>query len=129
MKISAKNTKCSCARINHAWLDTFVSMNGHEVSILERLKSDALSVRGDFFFFAQDRIDQGAFTGTQPIALYCGKEVVKVTNWRDVFIKAVDILSEKNKGKLVAAARNFGNSYVALSSSKMRIRRNSLMLI
>ena len=120
MKTSVKNTKCSCARINHAWLDAFVSMNGHEVSILERLKSDALSVRGDFFFFAQDRIDQGAFTGTQPIALYCGKEVVKVTNWRDVFIKAVDILSERNKGKLVAAARNFGNSYVALSSAKMR---------
>ena len=66
--------------MNHAWLDRFVPMNGHEVSILERLKSDALTVRGDFFFFAQDRIDQGVFTGTQPIALYCGKDEVKVAN-------------------------------------------------
>ncbi len=96
-------------------------MNGHEVSILERLKSDALTVRGDFFFFAQDRIDQGVFTGTQPIALYCEKEVVKVASWRDVFIKAVDVLAGRNMGKLVAAARNFGNSYVALSSARMRV--------
>ena len=120
MKTSAEKTKCSCAHINHAWLDRFVSMNGHEFSILERLKSDALSVRGDFFFFAQDRIDQGVFTGTQPVALYCGNEVVKVANWRDVFIKAVDILAERNLGKFVDAARNFGNSYVGLSSAKMR---------
>ena len=120
MKTSAKKTKCTCARIKHAWLDGFVSENGNAVSILGRLKSDALSVGGDFFFFKEDRIDQGVFTGTQPIALYCGKEVVKVANWRDVFIKAVDGLAERNIGSLVAAAKNFGNSYVALSSTKMR---------
>ena len=106
--------------MNHAWLVGHIADRRNKGSVLERLKADALSVKGDFFFFAQDRIDQGAFTGTQPVALYCGDKVAKVTNWRDVFIKAVDVLSEHNAEKLVAAAKGFGNSYVALSSSKMR---------
>ena len=115
-----KKTKIHRVRVDHAWLDGRVADKRNKSSVMERLITDALSVNGDFFFFAKDRIDQGSFKGTQPLALYCGTEMMKVVNWREVFIKAVDILAKRDKKTLVTAARVFDNSYVALSSSKMR---------
>lgn len=120
MKTGQRKTKISRARIDHAWLDKIVVAKNHKGSVLDRIMNDAESVAGEFFFFAQDRIEQGVFTGTQPIALYCGKERLKVSNWRDVFIKTVDVLAGMDEKGLRSAAENFGNSYVALNSDRMR---------
>ena len=106
--------------MNHTWLVGSIADRRDKTPVLERINAEALSVNGDFFFFAQDRIDQGAFTGTQPLTLYCGKKAVKVTTWREVFIKTVEVLAERDAKRLLAAAKDFGNSYVALSSARMR---------
>ncbi len=119
MKTTFEKTKSTRARVGHAWFDRIVVKN-HNGSVLDRIKSDAESVDGEFFFFAQDRIDQGVFKGTQPIALYCCKEILKVSNWRDVFIKTIDVLSGMDEKRLRSAAEDFGNSYVALNSARMR---------
>lgn len=119
MKISREKTDVANARVEHTWLYR-VALNKHQGSVLSNLVSDAERVGGDFFYFAQDRIDQGVFTGTQPLALYCGKKVLKVATWREIFIKAVDVLAERDKKKLLEVASDFGNSYVALDPARMR---------
>ena len=85
VKTDGEKTKDPRARVNHTWLVGSIADRRDKTPVLERINAEALSVNGDFFFFVQDRIDQGAFTGTQPLTLYCGKKAVKVTTWREVF--------------------------------------------
>lgn len=120
MKTELEKKKITRVRMNHAWLKRIVVAKNHNGSVLERIKTDSESVAGEFFFFAQDRIDQGVLTGTQPIALYYGEETLKVSNWRDVFIKTVDVLARLDENVLQSVAEGFGNSYVGLSSFRMR---------
>ena len=101
-------------RVKHAWLAHYAFDEKRVGTVLSRLKNDALDVDGDYFFFAQDRIDQGIFTGTRPVALYCGNQTLKVVTWREVFIKAVDVLTERDADSLRSVAKDFGNPPVAI---------------
>ena len=121
MKTKEQKHISSCARVGHDWLEREGKSKWHKNAVLVRLIAEAETVGGDYFFYAKDRLDQGLFTGTQPVALHFGGQVRKTTSWRDVFIKTVDMLEEDLPKELHQVTKSFGNSYVSRSADRMRV--------
>ena len=121
MKTKEQKQVSSCARVDHAWLDSEGVSKWSKNAVLSRLITDAGTVGGDYFFYAKDRLDQGVFTGTQPVTLHFSDQVRRLTTWRDVFIKTVDVLAEALPRELGLATKSFGNSYVSRTADNMRV--------
>ena len=92
-----------------------------EEPIHNDLRLKAEEVNGYAYQYSTSDVRHQNFIGKVPLVfLAMGKEYSLDGNWRNLLVKTVDVLHEKDHERLIDSVKKFSASYFALSKSGMR---------